>query len=133
MSRGQGNNVTIIILLSLACFLSNVSPTRFHIHQTEFLVSFFRILTFAQHAKPKKTSRPPPLFPFPLNHKVSSVYLNHRMTAGGRFDGPSTPLRLIMSSMMLSGLNLDAQLILIRAAGQRPIQRRQSGRWHAEQ
>lgn len=50
----------------------------------------------------------------------------------GCFHSPPAPLRLIVSSVVRLGLHLDAQLVLVGAPGDRPLQRGKGGHGDAK-
>lgn len=73
---------------------------------------------------------------FPKESKSQNIdsfsYLHDRVPPCGGFHGPPAPLRLIVSSVVRLGLHLDAQLVLVGAPGDRPLQRGKGGHGDAE-
>lgn len=103
-----------------------------HFHTQRFL----RIVIFAPHASLKNQTKNtfPPSHGFASSKytALSSIYLNDRMASGRCFDGSSASFRLVVGPVMLSGLNLYSELILLTAAGERPVQRWQGCHWHTK-
>lgn len=61
-----------------------------------------------------------------------SSYLHNGMPPRGRLDRAPASLRLVVSPVVRLGLHLDAELVLVGAAGDGPLQRGQRGHGDAE-